>query len=359
LDYVLGVRNLIRGLEGEIRAFKLGQIWDQASPGERRILLKEFPMEFGEFAYEDKRKAKQTATEHKVRAWLRRHQVTRQILIVFYAVLAPYLYLSSRIRWMLSVGRFKAEDAIHPAITVATAKQVAPLLRELFPNKTDQERASLLVLFSAAHDGRPLVSLGDSHIEELTRTLRYYIRLGNRELGIGSPQIGDECPGCQEFKATMLELETGLKFKRDEQGRLASPVAIDETPEVTDSDLLSAIRVIAKRSVEEDWDQYARAIQSDREFWSASDAERLRDAYGTGWMSYGGQPTQDWASMSPEENAALLDAWAAFQEESLTDPEFGSIPDIQRLHSAFVRGWTARATFSDGHERPGSPGRGP
>ena len=58
----------------------------------------------------------------------------------------------------------------------AFAKQVAPLLRELIPDRPDEERASILTLFSAAHDGQSIDSLGASHTDELMRTLRYHIR---------------------------------------------------------------------------------------------------------------------------------------------------------------------------------------
>jgi hypothetical protein len=74
----------------------------------------------------------------------------------------------------------------------------------------------------------------------------------------------------------------------EEEQRRQLDRALAEMPELSEealSEVLSAIPVEAKRGVEEGWDQYARGISSDPQFRSASDAERIRDAYGTGWMT--------------------------------------------------------------------------
>jgi hypothetical protein len=88
--------------------------------------------------------------------------------------------------------------------------ELVPLLRHLFPDKTQEEWGSLISFFALAHGNQPLDTLDQPHIDELTRTLRYWIGVSNLELGIGSPGLRDECQGCHEFKLTMLEMETGV-----------------------------------------------------------------------------------------------------------------------------------------------------
>jgi hypothetical protein len=109
---------------------------------------------------------------------------------------------------------------------VQVAKEVAPLLRELYPNKTDEQRATLLGLFYSSH-GRGPDEIDDTHIRELVRTLRYYIGLRKGDLSGEGPQIEDRCDGCQEFKATLLEIQTGKEFRRGSSGRLVLPPSFE------------------------------------------------------------------------------------------------------------------------------------
>lgn len=52
--------------------------------------------------------------------------------------------------------------------------EVVPLLQELYPDHTNEERASILTLFSAAHPSQPIGDLDQSHIVVLIETLRYW-----------------------------------------------------------------------------------------------------------------------------------------------------------------------------------------
>jgi hypothetical protein len=129
----------------------------------------------------------------------------------------------------------------------AIAREVAPLLRELIPDRTDEERGSLLTLFSVAHDGVDITSLDESHIGELERTLRYWIRARTAKLGeLASPGIGDACLGCQEFKASMLEMmQPDIRFKRDDEDRLLTPPSLAETKTSTTDELAAYLRQFA------------------------------------------------------------------------------------------------------------------
>ena len=62
--------------------------------------------------------------------------------------------------------------------------------------------------------------------------------------------IGDECVGCQEFKATMLEITTGdqIRFKRDEEGRLLTPPSLAEAPPAPSSEQIASLL----RSIQEE-----------------------------------------------------------------------------------------------------------
>lgn len=60
---------------------------------------------------------RQNAANLKFRAWLRRHNGTRLVFVAFLVLGAPYLFLSSVIRWLFSMGRFSADDLVprgHP-----------------------------------------------------------------------------------------------------------------------------------------------------------------------------------------------------------------------------------------------------
>lgn len=114
IEYILGVRNLIKGLEGEVRDFKLGMIWGRASPDQKKQLLEEFPLLFEEFAEREEVKARNAATEARQRAWLIRHPVIRWTWFGLLAVAGPYLFLSKRMRWLFSVGRFSDPNAPRP-----------------------------------------------------------------------------------------------------------------------------------------------------------------------------------------------------------------------------------------------------
>lgn len=143
----------------------------------------------------------------------------------------------------------------------AIAREVAPLLRELIPDRTDEERGRLLTLFSAAHDGASLTSLDKSHIDELERTLRYWISARTTKLGeLGSPGIGDSCLGCQEFKASMLEMmQPDIRFKRDDEGRLLTPPSLEELRTPSSGELAEYFRKLAA----EDNPEISRMVEAD------------------------------------------------------------------------------------------------
>ncbi len=118
--------------------------------------------------------------------------------------------------------------------------EVMPLLQELYPDKTNEQRASILAVFSAAHPGQPIVDLDQSHIDLLIQTLRYWA--ANRKFvewlkepatadWNDSPAwlgIEDVCEGCREFNAGMVEIQAGLKIKTDQEGHVLSPITVED-----------------------------------------------------------------------------------------------------------------------------------
>jgi hypothetical protein len=114
IEYIIGIRNLIRGIEGEVQSFKLGRIWYSATPEQKVALLQEFPQHFTEFDLEDQRMAKAAKTNYKFRMWLRRHPILHKTMIGILMISAPYLFISKTQRWIMSVGQYKAEDAPMP-----------------------------------------------------------------------------------------------------------------------------------------------------------------------------------------------------------------------------------------------------
>jgi hypothetical protein len=107
-------------LRGEIQDFKLRRIWYSCPRDVQDELLKEFgPFTpagryLHKYRREDDRSLKNATTERRQREWLRGHPALRRSMVGTLAVVAPYLFLSPRYRWLMSVGRFKEENAAHP-----------------------------------------------------------------------------------------------------------------------------------------------------------------------------------------------------------------------------------------------------
>lgn len=114
IEYILGVRNAIKALEGEARYFKLARIWHSATPDQKAALLKEFPGLFSEFQMKDEKRAHEAVANGRFRMWLRRHPAFRRLMFGFLCLCAPYLLLSKTQRWIFSVGQYKAEEAPYP-----------------------------------------------------------------------------------------------------------------------------------------------------------------------------------------------------------------------------------------------------
>lgn len=118
--------------------------------------------------------------------------------------------------------------------------EVVPLLQELYPDHTNEERASILTLFSSAHPGQSIADIDRSHIDVLIETLRYWTagrKFVDRLKGDAAadwtesppwPGIEDVCEGCQDFKAAMVELLAGIKVRTDQEGHVLSPITVEE-----------------------------------------------------------------------------------------------------------------------------------
>lgn len=115
IEYILGVRNAIKALEGEVRSFKLARIWREATPAQRSALVQEFPGLFTEFKERDEKRERDAAANGRFRNWLRRHPIVRNAMFGLLCVAAPYLFLSKTQRWIFSVGRYRDEDAPYPS----------------------------------------------------------------------------------------------------------------------------------------------------------------------------------------------------------------------------------------------------
>lgn len=117
--------------------------------------------------------------------------------------------------------------------------EVVPLLQELYPDKTNEQRASVLTLFAAAHN-RPPADLAQSHIDVLIQTLRYWVagrKLEEWRKGSATadwsdapewPGIEEVCEGCRGFNAAMVEIHAGIKIKTDQQGHVLSPITVED-----------------------------------------------------------------------------------------------------------------------------------
>ena len=88
---------------------------------------------------------------------------------------------------------------------------------------------AIMSMFSAAHDGQAKDQLGESHEYELLRTLDYHLQHARGGVGIGSPGMGDDFEGCQEFEASMMEIMSGgnIQLERDQEARLLMPLTLD------------------------------------------------------------------------------------------------------------------------------------
>jgi hypothetical protein len=120
--------------------------------------------------------------------------------------------------------------------------EVVPLLQELYPDHTNEERASILTLFAAAHPSQPIADLDRSHIDMLIQTLRYWAagrkfvdwfkgdaaaNWSDSPASPAWPGIEDVCEGCQDFKAAMVEILAGIKVKTDQEGHVLSPITVE------------------------------------------------------------------------------------------------------------------------------------
>jgi hypothetical protein len=120
------------------------------------------------------------------------------------------------------------------------ARETADVMARVFPDKTVEQRATVLTVFQAAHGGIALVDLARSHIDVCLNRLEYF---ANR------PKSGDavdllealevspgwegvevpECDGCTEFNAFLVEIMTGIGFVRDDEDedeRLVRPIEV-------------------------------------------------------------------------------------------------------------------------------------
>jgi len=102
--------------------------------------------------------------------------------------------------------------------------RVSPLLRELYPDKTDKESGELIQLFGYEHGGVEAGSLERSHIDELFRTLNFWVgvrreafRPGGTTFDSDSPNLtATDCEACQRFNAWMLQNWTGEAVTEEE-----------------------------------------------------------------------------------------------------------------------------------------------
>ena len=73
IETIIGARNAVSALRGEIQSIKLGWIWGSCTPAVKQQLLKEYPDLFQEFADSDARRARNKESNARTKAWFKRN----------------------------------------------------------------------------------------------------------------------------------------------------------------------------------------------------------------------------------------------------------------------------------------------